>query len=275
MIQFRNHNISAIEYNGHTIKKVYGACSNNPVWEYSEPVPPTTDGKFQYTNSGTTRTMTCNSSPSLTNLEIIQDMYNMDSNAHLSGMTDGIVGDCVATIDANCFNNWINVTSLTISSSVATIGHNAFYNCHSLPTLIIPSGVTVIPSNMCENCFYLSNTNIPNGVTEIQVDAYYSCLSLLDITIPASGTSIGDDAFRSLYYGSDEPEMRAMMLNMNANRRVTVLATTPPTLGTGVFSIITGEPDIASYPIYVPAESLEAYKTATNWSVYANRIYPI
>lgn len=273
MIQFNNHNISAIEYNGHTIKKVYGACSNNPVWEYSEPVPPSTDGKFEYTNSGRTRTIACNSSSSLTNLEIIQNMYNMDSNAHLSGMTEGIVGDCVTTIDANCFNNWINVTSLTISSSVTTIGYEAFRNCKALSSLTIPSGVTVIPEYMCENCIYLSNTNIPNGVISIGVNAYYDCLSLLNITIPASVASIGDDAFRAGYW-STEPQ-RTLMLNMNANRRVTVLATTPPTLGTGVFSIDTGDPDFASYPIYVPAGSLEAYKTATNWSVYANRIFPI
>ena len=135
--------------------------------------------------------------------------------------------------------------------------------------------MTVIPSSMCEGCRHLSYTNIPNGVTEIQVDAYYDCLSLLDITIPASVTSIGDDAFRTSYFDSDEPEMRAMMLNMNANRRVTVLATTPPTLGVTVFAILSGDIDVASYPIYVPAESLNAYKTATNWSYYANRIYPI
>lgn len=272
MIQFNNHNISTIEYNGHTIKKVYGACSNNPVWEYSEPVPPTTDGKFQYTNSGTTRTMACNSSSTITNLEIVQFMVKTGSGEKMSGVTDGIVGDCVTTIGGNCFEMCTNMTSLTISSSVTTIEHEAFNSC-PLPTLIIPSGVTVIPVGMCENCFYLSSTNIPSGVTTIGINAYYDCLSLLNITIPANVTSIGDDAFRAGYWGT-EPQ-RAMMLNMNANRRVTVLATTPPTLGTGVFSIITGEPDIASYPIYVPAESLEAYKTATNWSVYANRLYPI
>ena len=277
MIQFNNHNISAIEYNGHTIKKVYGACSNSPVWEYSEPVPPTTDGKFQYTNSGTTRTIACNSSTTLTYIEIIQDMYNMDRNAHISGMTEGIVGDCVTTIGESCFNQWVNVTSMTISSSVTTIGHDAFKNCEALPSLAIPSGVTTIPSSMCNGCIRMASTNIPSGVTSIGVDAYYDCLSLLNITIPASVTSIGDDAFRAEFYSAQslEAERRAMMLNMNANRRVKVLATTPPTLGTGVFSIISGQNDIASYPIYVPAESLESYKTATNWSVYANRIFPI
>lgn len=271
MSKFNNYDITGMYYSGYTIVRAYG-CGGELVFGEEPYVPPFTD-KFRYTNSGRTRTMVCNSNTTLTNLEIIQDMYNMDSNAHLSGMTEGIVGDCVTTIDANCFNNWINVTSLTISSSVTTIGHNAFYNCQNLPALIIPSGVTVIPSSMCNGCIRMASTNIPSGVTSIDVDAYYDCLSLLNIAIPASVTSIGDDAFRAGYWVS-EPQ-RTLMLSMNTNRRVTVLATTPPTLGTGVFSIQTGEPDIASYPIYVPAQSLEAYKTATNWSVYANRIFPI
>lgn len=271
MIQFNNHNIKAIEYSGHTIQKVYGACSNSPVWEYSEPVPPSTDGKFQYTLSGSTYTIPCNSSSELDKIEIVA---SLPSGARVSGMTDGIVGDCVTTINNNCFNQSTSLSSLTISSSITVIGDGAFYNCENLPTLIIPSGVTTIPSSMCEGCIRMASTNIPSGVTSIGIGAYYDCLSLLNITIPASVTSIGDDAFRAHNWVS-EP-LKTMTLNMAANRRVTVLATTPPTLGTGVFSIRTGEPeDVASYPIYVPAASLQAYKTATNWSVYANRIFPI
>ena len=274
-MKFNEHQITNLYYNNHQIVRAYG-CDGRLVYG-SEPVPPSTNGKFQYTNSGTTRTIACNSSPSLTYLEIIQDMYNMDRNAHISGMTEGIVGDCVTTIGENCFNQWLNVTSLTISSSVTTIGHDAFDNCEALPSLVIPSGVTFIPSHMCNGCIRMASTNIPSGATSIGVEAYYDCLSLLNITIPASVTSIGDDAFRAEFYSAQslEAERRAMMQNMAANRRVTVLATTPPTLGTSVFSIISGQEDIASYPIYVPAASLETYKSATNWSYYANRIYPI
>lgn len=51
---------------------------------------------------------------------------------------------------------------------------------------------------------------------------------------------------------------------------VTILATTPPTLAnTTVFN------NTNNCPIYVPAESLEAYRQATNWSALADRIQPI
>lgn len=48
---------------------------------------------------------------------------------------------------------------------------------------------------------------------------------------------------------------------------VTILATTPPTLGSYVFS------DTSNISIYVPSESVDAYKT--NWSSLASRIKPI
>lgn len=272
-MKFNEHQITNLYYNNHQIVRVYG-CDGRLVYG-SEPVPPSTDGKFQYTLSGSTYTIPCNSSSALDKINDI--ITSLPSGARSTDITDGIVGDCVTTINNNCFNQSTNLTSLTISSSVTTIGHDAFKNCEALPSLVIPSGVTTIPSSMCNGCILLASTNIPSGVTSIDVDAYYDCLSLLNITIPASVTSIGDDAFRAEFYSAQslEAERRAMMLNMAANRRVTVLATTPPTLGTNVFSVISGTGDITTYPIYVPAQSLEAYKTATNWSVYANRIFPI
>lgn len=270
-MKFNNNEITGMYYSGHTIVRAYG-CDGRLVYG-SEPVPPVFAYKFKYKLSGATYTIACNSSTELDNVYDI--IVSLPSGARISGITDGIVGDCVTKINDNCFNQLINVTSMTISSSVTTIGHDAFKNCESLPSLLIPSGVTFIPSHMCNGCIHISTTNIPSGVTEVQNDAYHNCLSLLDITIPANVTSIGDSAFRTSYYDSDEPELRVLMLNMNANRAVRVLAATPPTLGVTVFSIMSGQEDIASYPIYVPAASLEAYKTATNWSVYANRLYPI
>jgi hypothetical protein len=47
---------------------------------------------------------------------------------------------------------------------------------------------------------------------------------------------------------------------------VTVNAITPPTLGSNAFD------STNNCPIYVPAESVNTYKSATNWSTYADRI---
>ena len=65
------------------------------------------------------------------------------------------------------------------------------------------------------------------------------------------------------------------MLNVDKNRVVKCLATIPPQIGDSVFGIISGSGDIAQYKIYVPAASVNDYKTAQGWSEYADRIEPI
>ena len=51
---------------------------------------------------------------------------------------------------------------------------------------------------------------------------------------------------------------------------ITIEATTPPSLPFG-----SGFRNTNNCPIYVPAESVDAYKSATYWSDYASRIQAI
>ena len=95
----------------------------------------------------------------------------------------------------------------------------------------------------------------------------------MDITIPRTVTRIGDSAFRTSYWTNKDKYQYDKMNIMKTNRVVKCLATTPPQIGDSVFGIISGSGDIAQYKIYVPAASVDAYKTS--WSEYADRIEPI
>ena len=77
--------------------------------------------------------------------------------------------------------------------------------------------------------------------------------NLTSITIGSGVTSIGGAAF----------------YNCRSLSSVTVEATTPPTLGLNVFN------NTNNCPIYVPSQSVNAYKTATNWKTWASRIQAI
>lgn len=106
---------------------------------------------------------------------------------------------------------------------------------------------------LCEGT--LTNIVIPNGTTEIKdrILAYKPFIESVDI--PASVTKIGNFAFAS------DTGMKTIICR----------ATTPPTLGSNPWANIT----VANLTVYVPSESLSAYKIASNWESVKDYMQPI
>ena len=138
-----------------------------------------------------------------------------------------------------------NVTSITLPPDATSIGTYAFYGFSSLASITLHDGVTSIGFYAFSGCASLTSITIPDGVTSIGAGAFYGRSSLASITLPSGVTSIGTSAF----YGC------------SALMKLTVLASTPPTLGT---SVLVGVP--ATCSIRVHAGSVAAYKAAPNWS---------
>lgn len=112
------------------------------------------------------------------------------------------------------------------------------------------TGATSIAQYAFYNCRSLTSITLPSTLTSIGYGAFYNCSGLTSITIPEGVTSISWHAFNGC---SSLTSMR-------------VRATTPPTLS-DVSAIST-----ATTQIQVPMASVEAYKTATNWSNFADII---
>ena len=170
-----------------------------------------------------------------------------------SGLTSIVIPDSVTSLGWAAFEGCISLTSITLSNNLTSIEHSTFYDCSSLRNITIPYSVTSINEGAFMACTSLTSITIPNSVTSIGTQAIYNCSGLTSVTIGSGVTSIGNFAFRYC----------------SGLTSITCLAQTPPTLSYYVFD------NTNDCPIYVPAASVETYKSASGWSTYSSRIFAI
>ncbi|MBR4705534.1 MAG: leucine-rich repeat protein [Paludibacteraceae bacterium] len=119
----------------------------------------------------------------------------------------------------------------------------------SVVSVIIKDGVTVIGKNAFFDCINMTSAQIGKGVTKINNYAFRNCGSLTAVTIPSAVASLGKQAFSGC----------------TGLTELTCEAITPPTCGDNVFEGVTN-----TIPVYVPAESVSAYKSADGWNYFEN-----
>ena len=185
------------------------------------------------------------------------------------------IPNSVTSIETAAFSACYGLQSVTIPNSVTSIGSSAFNACYALQSVTIPNNMTSIGSMTFSDCHALQNITIPNSVTSIGSSAFNACYALQSVTIPNNMTSIGSMTFsgcRSLQSvtipNSVTSIETAAFNNCYAISKYHIMAPIPPTLSSpNAFNGISTDT-----VFYVPASSLEAYKTANNWSTYADRM---
>ncbi len=192
---------------------------------------------------------------SLTEITIPKGVTSIENYAFndCSSLTSITIPESVTTIGNWAFSWCTSLTNITIPEGVTSIGNFAFHVCSSLTNITIPEGVTTIGNNAFQTCKSLTSITIPESVTAIGISAFQNCESLTSITIPESVTTIGISAFQ----------------NCESLTSITVKPDVPPTGAGGMFN------KTNNAPIYVPAGSVDAYKSAQYWSDYADRIQAI
>ncbi|MBR4952487.1 MAG: leucine-rich repeat domain-containing protein, partial [Alistipes sp.] len=203
-----------------------------------------------------------------------------------SSLTSITIPDSVTSIESGAFAVCSSLTSITIPDSVTEIGDYPFAGCSSLKSFygkfasdngrclinngtliavasagltkyIIPDSVTTIGDGAFCGCSSLTNITIPDSVTTIGTEAFNSCSSLNSITISDGVTSIGNGAF----------------LECNKLAKIVCLATEPPQIVCDWSDVYLGISEATK--IYVPKESVMAYKQDEYWSRYKKQIKPI
>lgn len=182
-----------------------------------------------------------------------------ESNTLIVGCRNTIIPNSVTSIEGSAFYGCSNLASITIPESVTSIKYYAFAGCSNLSSIIVEKGNKKYDSrNDCNAIIEKEsntliagcmNTIIPNSVTSIGKGAFASCSNLTFIIIPNSVTSIGESAFE----------------NCSGLTSITCESETPPVCKDFVFDGVN-----ESILVNVPANSIEAYKTAKEWKKFTN-----
>lgn len=184
-----------------------------------------------------------------------------------SSLENVILSDNIETIEANAF---YQCTALSIDitgklSKIKTLnGGGVFYQTQIYGDVIMPSLESIITIYYSAKDFQQTKINrildlgmlasFPNGFEQGYRGLFAYCDALTTIIIPSTLT----DFERSTFYGDTALEV------------VVCKAATPPTVYASTFKSTN-----STFQIFVPAASVEAYKTANVWIDFAARIKAI
>ena len=209
-----------------------------------------------------------------------------------------VIPEGVTSIGASAFRDCGSLQSITIPESVTSIGDNAFNGCANAvfsvnvnnfaPTAAIFMGCRRLTGNL-----NIIADEIPHdafahtGITSLFCKAnkttrttgggaFYACVELArveltDIKEIGSLTFSDCTALSLAIIGDTVTKIGASaFINCTTLARLVVKAATPPTLASDTLK---GCNKLTA--IYVPDEAVEAYKAATNWISYADKIQPL
>ncbi|MBO5022222.1 MAG: leucine-rich repeat protein [Clostridia bacterium] len=178
---------------------------------------------------------------------VIPSSYSIDAEGNIVSGKEYLV--TAIARDVFCENK--DITSLFIPEGVVSIGDFAFAYCSNLTAVTIPDSVKNIGHNAFTYCTSLQEVSIPTGVVTLGISCF-SCTKISGTVILEKVETVSNRAFEQC----------------NNLENVIFKTVEIPDLGEEfVFP--------NSVNIYVPDELMEAWKTATNWSSYADQIKPV
>jgi hypothetical protein len=208
--------------------------------------------------------------------QIISDytlFKNIGSNIHLP--------ETLTKIGYDCFYNCKSISGIVIPNNVITIGYQAFYGCSTLTSIQMPSNLKSLGTGVFMYCSKLKSIQIPSGISKLDSETFSGCSVLVLEELPNNIVSLGNSCFYNcrgitkLKCLGNITSIGRACFNYCSNLEKFILpnVTSVPTLDTNGFNntkISSG----TGY-IYVPDTLVDNFKSATNWSTYANQIKPI
>lgn len=163
------------------------------------------------------------------------------------------IPNSVTKINSYAFGGCSALTSIHIPKSVVQMHGYAFQGCSSLASVTFDkeSPLISIPDYAFQNGSKIPSIALPDNIKTIGSGAFRSCTGLSSVSVGASVTHINSYAF----------------YDCKALKRFVLKTTTPPLVQSNTFG---NTPTDCVF--VVPYGYGDAYKTATNWSAYADQI---
>lgn len=197
-----------------------------------------------------------------------------------TSLEDFYIPNRVTAIAANTFEGCTSLKSVSMTSSVTSIGTRSFADCEALDDVYLPAQVTSIGVAAFSGCSGMKTIHLPNRLSSIEVQTFSGCTSLQSIEIPQTVKSIGRQAF-SYCSTIATVTIPALVEKMGIStfehcsslRTVYCYPTVPPKgNGSSDSGFFTG---CSNLTIYVPSESVSAYRGHIDWQYWSRIIKPM
>ena len=194
----------------------------------------------------------------------------------------------IGSYRAGAFGGCESLTEVVLPETLTTMGQSTFTNCKALHTINLPKSLTKMEGYTFFGTQITGVVDLPNltsiGAAEFIGTKITRVENLGSITQTVSSGEWIDGYRGGIFAKCSELEFARIpstwmkwgsseFINCSSLKTLIVEADTPPSIVRGTFN----NTPIASGNgyIYVPDASVDAYKAATNWSQYQDRIKPL
>ena len=184
-----------------------------------------------------------------------------DADEILDNSFSGVyVSNELTSLKEKAFEDMQNIISISLPNCTILEGGRIFRDTPKLTNIYLPNLTTIVYGQETFTRSKITEMDLPNLTTVTNFSTMFYIVSYVKkINLPKlSGITISTAAFagcqrlKTLILGGDE---------LNPLEDIKAFYQTPIENGTGY--------------VYVPDELVDTYKTATNWSVFADQIKPI
>lgn len=196
---------------------------------------------------------------------------NIDVNVNVDN--PNIVGLVQGTIEGDFVND-----------AVTSLRYCAFYGCSKLTSISLPNCTTLNAGYNFSNCSQVTTLNLPNLTTlQTATRNFANMNNLQELNLP-NLTSAG--TMDSTFLNAERVKVinlpklggvtfsKEVFANCYCLRTLILGGDFISMSNTNVFRN-TGSWISSSFSVYVPDNLVDTYKTATNWTAYADKIKPI